>query len=195
MKLTEKILGIIILIGIILMLIPIPGGSILAILGVGLLSLLYFYLGFAFFNGIRARNMFKKASYVGIKGIRIAGAILTGMSLSTVVVGILFKVMLWNGASSMLLISFVPLLVLIVISTIKYLPNKEIYYKNILVRSAVFGGIALFLLILPVNTILKLRHRNNPEYVNAVIAASEHPDDEALQQKADKEWQKMHEGE
>jgi RsiW-degrading membrane proteinase PrsW (M82 family) len=91
----------------------------------------------------------------------------------------------------MLIIGIVPLLVLVVICAIKYSQNKEAYYRNILVRSVVFGGVASLLLMLPANTILKLRHRHNPEYVNAVIAASENSGDEALQQKADEEWSKM----
>lgn len=191
MKLTEKILGLFALMGIILIVATIPGGSTFTILGLGLLSMLYFYFGFAFFNGIRARDMFKKSSYKDIKAIRVVGAIAAGMLLSTVVIGIMFKIMMWAGASAMLLIGFLPVLIIGIISVIKYSSNKDSYYKRILLRAVIFGGFALFLFLLPENTILQIRYRCCPDYVNAVIAASNDPDNEALQQKAQKEEDKM----
>jgi hypothetical protein len=191
MKLTEKILGLLALIGIILIIATIPGGNTLTILGLGILSMIYCYFGFAFFNGIRARDIFKKSSYAGIKAIRIVGAIAAGMLLSTVVIGIMFKIMMWAGASAMLLIGFLPILIISIISVIKYSGNKDLYYKRILVRAIIFGGVALFLFLLPSDTILKIRYRCCPDYVNAVIAASNDPDNEALQQKAQEEEDKM----
>lgn len=177
--------------GIILIVATIPGGSTFTILGLGLLSMLYFYFGFAFFNGIRARDMFKKSSYKDIKAIRVVGAIAAGMLLSTVVIGIMFKIMMWAGASAMLLIGFLPVLIIGIISVIKYSSNKDSYYKRILLRAVIFGGFALFLFLLPKNTILQIRYRCCPDYVNAVIAASNDPDNEALQQKAQEEEDKM----
>ncbi|PZR19316.1 MAG: hypothetical protein DI539_14440 [Flavobacterium psychrophilum] len=191
MKITERILLLFAVIGIILSLIPIPGGNMLTILALGLLAMLYFYFGFAFFNGIRTRDMFKKSSYAGIKGVRIPGAIFTGMLLSVAVVGILFKVMMWPGASFMLLVGIVPFFVLTLTTILKYSGNKDGYYKRIFVRTIVFGSVSLLLYLLPANTILKIKYRCCPEYVNAVTAASQDPENEALQQKAREEEEKM----
>jgi cytochrome c oxidase subunit IV len=135
--------------------------------------------------------MFKKSIYKDIKGIRVAGAIITGMVLSTAVVGVLFKIMMWAGASAMLFVNVIPVLVLVIISAIKYSKSKDAFYKRILIRTLLFGGLCFIFLSLPANTILKIRYRCCPEYVNAVIAASDDPDNEALQQKAREEEDKM----
>lgn len=191
MKLTEKILGLLALIGIILIIATIPGGNTLTILGLGILSMIYCYFGFAFFNGIRARDIFKKSSYAGIKALRIIGAIAAGFALSTIVVGILFKIMMWPGASIMLLTGFMPLLILTLIAVIKYSGNKDVYYKRIFVRTVIFGGFGLFLFLLPAYTIMEIRYECCPEYVSAVKELDKNPDNPLLQQKVNEERKKM----
>ncbi|MFD2602203.1 GldL-related protein [Flavobacterium suzhouense] len=191
MKITERILLLFAVIGIILSLIPIPGGNMLTILALGLLSVLYFYFGFAFFNGIRARDMFKKSSYAGIKGIRIPGAIFTGMLSSVAVIGILFKVMMWPGASVMLLVGIVPFFVLTLITIVKYFGNKDEYYKRIFLRTIVFGSASVLLYLLPSYTIMDIKYRCCPDYINAVKEADKNPDDVTLQEKVIEERKKM----
>ena len=67
MKITEKVLIALAIIGIVLHLNMIPGGSILTILSLMSLSCMYFYLGFALFNGLRFREVFKKENYKNLK--------------------------------------------------------------------------------------------------------------------------------
>ena len=139
--------------------------------------------------------MFKKSSYKGIKAVRIIGAIGTGFVLSIIITGVLFKIMMWPGASAMLIVGVFPIMVLSLISALKYSADKSGYYKRILLRVTVFGGLGLALFLLPRNTIMKTRYRCCPEYVKAAEAAANDPENEMLQQKADEERRKIEGGE
>ena len=61
------------------------------ILSLLVLSTLYCYFGFALFNNIRLKEIFKKDRHTEISVLRIIGAVFSGMILSTYVIGILFK--------------------------------------------------------------------------------------------------------
>lgn len=84
----------------------------LLILTATLLSAIYFLFGYAFFNGIRMRNNFKKSAYQGIG----AAALLPGFIMSMAVNAALFRWMTWPGAGGMRLLVylFVPLAILMV---------------------------------------------------------------------------------
>jgi hypothetical protein len=62
MRNAEIILASLALIGLTLSLLLIPGGNILSVLSLGLLSMLYSIFGFAIFNGIRFRNIASKGA-------------------------------------------------------------------------------------------------------------------------------------
>ena len=81
MKLLEKILGVIIVIALIMKFAFIVGSNVLIVMAISLLSVIYYPMGFAFFNGIRLREILKKASYKGLSTWRILGAIGAGMAL------------------------------------------------------------------------------------------------------------------
>ena len=91
MKKSEKIFGILFAIAIIFKLALYPGGRIISTVSMTLLACIYFYFGFAFFNNIKLKNVFNRKSYEGISVLRILGSIGTGMVLSTVCLGTLFK--------------------------------------------------------------------------------------------------------
>ncbi len=88
MKLTEKIFATLSLIGLTLNLLNIPGGTLLMIFSISMLSIIYMYFGFAFFNGIRLRHIFKKEAYKGVGVWRILGSIGTGITLSILLINV-----------------------------------------------------------------------------------------------------------
>lgn len=191
MKITEKILLALALIGITFSFIPFPGGSVLTVLSLSVLSLLYFYFSFALLHNIKFRNIFKKSSYAGISTIRIVGSVASGMVISTLTIGLLFELMMWPGASAMMIIGVVPALIIIVISFIKYLSGKSDFYKSVLVRIVPLLILTAVCMSLPQHTILNVKYRCCPDYVKAVQAAEEDPFNEELQQKAEEEERKM----
>ena len=159
----------------------VPGTSIFLILAFGILSLLYFFLGFALFNQIRFRDIFKKISYQNIKPLRILGAVGTGISLSITLNGILFKVMFWPGSYTNMIVGIFSLLIIVVFSLIKNSKNKSDYYAKILSRSILFGLIALTLSFISNERLAAIKYRNDPEYAKALIDVMENPDNEQYQ--------------
>ena len=190
-KVELTLLGIFI-ISIILLLISLPGGSMLMILSLGTLSFFYFYFGFAILNGITLRNIFKKKCYSGISSMRIVGAIGVGISLSMLNIGILFKLMSWPGSSFMLLVGLISISVFFAYSLIKIIINRSSFYANILFRTAFFGSIGLLLLILPSYTLSEIRYgKHHPEYIEALKALENDPTNTELQDNVTKEYNKI----
>lgn len=191
MQKTEILLAFFALTGFILSLMLIPGSAIMSILSLSLLSMLYFYFGFALFNGISLRDIFKKQSYNGISGIRIAGAIGTGFALSVIVIGLLFKTRYWPGASAMLITGLPCLLIIIILAGIRYMFGKDLYYSRILKRTLPFAGLGLLFMFITYADLAAIKYRNHPEYVNALRESEKYPDSLELWNRAEAERQKF----
>ncbi len=191
MKKTEIILLLLFLIALILESFHVQGSNILLFVSLLLISFLYFYLGFALFNNIRFKNIFKKKSYKNISSKRIIGATGTGFNLSIATIGILFKFLLWPGGNLLLMIATFGLSIITLISIIKIPKTKDKYYSKILKRVVIFGTLSLFLFLLPKETWLNWKHPNNPEYVKAIIDYEANPKNQELQKKRNEERDKM----
>ncbi len=191
MKKGELIIATLSIIALGLNILLIPGGSFLTVLTLSTLSVLYMYLSFALFNHIRLRTIFKKDSYKGISTMRIVGAVMTGFALSVTTIGLLFKFQSWPGASFNLSAGLVGLILITIIGTIKYSKNKSEYYTRIFKRVAIIGGLGLILMLTPKTSWIKLKYRNHPEYVNALIKAMTHPDNKELWDNVEVERQRM----
>ena len=190
MRKAEIILAILCLTGFILNLTGIPGGNILTILSFTFLSMFYFYLGYVVLNNIPLRAMFKKQSYAGISGLRIAGSVVAGFILSLALIGIEFKLMMWPGGSVMLFSCITGFVLLGLISLIKYLKDYNVFYRNLLIRVVVIGAFILLFVVNP-KVVMDIKYRNNPELLEAIKASDADPDNEKLQQKVNEEFEKM----
>lgn len=121
--------------------------------GCTLLAMIYFYLGFALFNNIGFRKIFKKDSYVNINAGRIIGAIGSGVALSIVIIGIQFKLLTLAGSIEMLLIGTTSLAVIMLIAGGIYLfkyKGKSDFYRGIFIRAIPVFVIGLVLCYMPV---------------------------------------------
>ena len=192
MKRIEIILVIMTFLAILAKLFHLPGSSILTVFSFSLISSLYFYFGFALFNKIRLRNIFKKESYDGISAVRIIGAIGTGIALSVSTISIVFKFQDWPGASFQLYVGFSSLLVVTAISAVKISKDQTGYYKKILLRAGVYGLMCIVLISIPTKTWLNWQYPNYPEYVNAVLEAKKNPENQELWENVEKESEKMY---
>jgi hypothetical protein len=168
MKKTEIILLALMLAAMILEICDIPGGGALLALSSLLLSLLYLFCGFAFFNTIQLRNIFKSASYSGISWKRILFSIATGCVLFLMVMGILFRIQYWAGSAVMLTMGIIPSIFVLVFAIIKAVPAKSIFYPKVIKRLAVFLALGIFLYLLPRSFMLDIRYRNEPETLNRI---------------------------
>ncbi|MBV6483895.1 MAG: hypothetical protein KFKLKKLM_00356 [Flavobacteriales bacterium] len=165
MRLTEKILITLAVIIAVLKFIFIPGSGVFMVFVFCLLSSLYFYFGFALFNNIRLRHIFKKDSYANVSKSRIIGGIALGLSLSFAVIGFLFKAQRWPGTSFHLIISIISGVIILIISLIKFFKTKANYYKNALIRIVISTSISILILVIPNLTFVKIRFRNHPKYI------------------------------
>jgi glucan phosphoethanolaminetransferase (alkaline phosphatase superfamily) len=184
MKLIERACLTLSLLGILLKLLLIRSGNPVLIISASLLSFVYFYFGFALLNGIGFRAMFKKASYANISTGRILGAIGVGFFLSIILIGLLFKLMIWNGAQEMITIGatglFMVLLAACVVMVIKR-KSLDSFYKGIFVRGGVALLLAVIVFLTPGRSLIRIYHRDNPAFAELMIKALENPQDEELQ--------------
>jgi hypothetical protein len=188
MKKLEKITGIAFVISTVLRFYLIPGYGILTVLSLSILACIYYPFGFAFFNQIKIRRIFKKTSYQELSAIRIIGAIGAGMTLSTICIGILFRLQHYTGGQMNLIIGLVSTLIIIIIAYIKFIKNKTEYYTRIFKRIAIIGGFGLILAIIPDLTLTKIQFRNHPDYINALEKYLDNPQSEELWKKKDLEY-------
>ena len=190
MKLTEKILAVLAIVAILLKCFFIPGGGPLFVLTVTALSCLYFACGFALFNGIRLRNMFKPSSYSGISTMKIIGGVLMGITLSTVCIGLVFKIQMWPGANPMLIVSIPPTIIILIIVFIKYILTKSKFYLHALIRCTIFSILAIALAFVNELTLVKMKFRDHPNYIKAFEEYQQNPSSEELYQKLQDERMK-----
>ena len=191
MKKAEIIIATLSIIALGLNLLLIPGGGVLTVLTLSTLSMIYFYLGFALFNDIKLRRIFKKDSYKEISSLRILGAVGAGFALSMTTIGFMFKFQSWQGADFNLGAGLVGLLIVTIIGAIKYSKNKSNYYIRIFKRTAILGGLGLILMLIPKTSWIELKYRNQPEYVEALKKAMADPDNKELWDNVETERQKM----
>ena len=120
-----------------------PGGNVIMIFSVALLCQIYSLFGFAFFSGIRFRDIFKSESYNSLSKAKIIGAVCTGAALSLTLLGILFSIMSWPGGTFNIIVGCVLLFVISAIAMIKYRKFKSAYYSRILNRTVSAFAIAV----------------------------------------------------
>jgi hypothetical protein len=137
MKKIELIVGLIAILGIVLKLLHIPGSGVLTVLTLSTLSMFYYVFSFALFNGIRLRDIFKKASYKDTNAKRIIGAIGLGFALSAITIGGLFKLQFWPGATVQLMAGLVTTGLILLIAAIFYFRSKADYYTRVFKRIAI----------------------------------------------------------
>jgi len=192
MKKTELIIGYgIILFMILRLLFNYPYSALLISLFSLILSLMYFGLSFALLNGIRLRNLFKKESYKGISNIRIIGTIATGLVLSLIVIGMLFKYQRWPYGNSNLMIALMGLVPILIITVVKFFNSKSTFYKNMLSRLLIIGFSGVILLFTKSEQLLEMKYRNYPNYVEAEKKLMNDPMNKELQELVREERMKM----
>ncbi|PXY02437.1 hypothetical protein DF185_07245 [Marinifilum breve] len=166
--------------------------GVISALGFTSLALLYMYLSFALFNKIPFTRILKKEAYLNVSKLRIFGTVLTGMVLSLSLIGMLFKLQLYPMAEVNLLTGILGLLIATIVSIVKYSIGKDKFYFEILKRIILVGVFGFLFIITPKESILEIRHRKHPEYIEAVKNAWADPDNQALWKKVEEENLKIY---
>ncbi len=208
MRKFELILGIVGVFGVLLKLANLPWSNVVTVLSFTLLSMLYMMFGFALFNGVRLRHLFKKSAYKGVNSKRIIGSIALGFAFMGLISGSLFKLQFWPDAmrqleSGLIMVGFVSAIALISFIRKKekepltiseeddtYLeetmmppePKTHNFYNGIFKRIVIYGGFSIALYLTPYPTLVDVFHRNEPEYAELLKKVLEQPDNVELQQ-------------
>lgn len=142
---TEKILGIIFLVGLIFKLLHWPVARLILVISLSIIAVLYFLTAFYFFcdKVIKRQNL--------------PFSIVSGLFLSMIPLGILFKSMNWPGGQIFLLIGTISAPVILIISYLlktKTTEDLATYYKNMVTRTAVWTVLTILFYFLPITTLI-----------------------------------------
>ncbi len=74
--------------------------------------------------------MFKSESYQNISSFLIVGSVITGLSFSGLLLGILFKTQLYPGEKAMMMVSYLPSVLLAGFMTVYSLNNDKGFIKR-----------------------------------------------------------------
>ncbi len=138
MKKTEIALGGIVLAGIILRTLNLPGNGIIIVLSMTILAMMYYLLGFAVFNNIELRGIFQKVSYKKTTALEIILAVFAGIIIASLAMGILFNLQSYPGRELMLLTGLIATGLVLLISLVSYLVSGSGFSKRVLSRAVVF---------------------------------------------------------
>lgn len=167
MKILEKFLGLLAITSVILKFFMVSYSGMVFSVCMTSIALLYYPLGFIFFNDIPLSKVFKKEAYKGKSTLKIIGALGLGLALSVLCNGILFKLegfpMSGMGLKFGLFLTSAALLVVIY----RLLRTKRSFYRELLNRIAIIGAIGLILLFVSDVSIAEVQFRNNPEGLKA----------------------------
>ena len=85
------------------------------------------------------------------------------------------------------------MMLITIIAVLKHSKIRLKYYNRIFKIIAIFGFIALFLLLLPRSIWIDYQYQDSPKYRDALKESLANPENEALSKKRDLEFKKMKE--
>lgn len=159
-----------------------PGSSLLFILFSTSYSMFYFIAGFAIFNNISFAAFKNTKGLKSISPKRAVASIAFGMAISVLILGVLFKVLIWPGWQTML-INGLGILIFAYLFSFLLAKNKNnitlAKAKPRVLIAAIFGLVFYFL---PSQTIVEIKYRYNPELKELLLQKLENPQDTAAQE-------------
>ncbi|QXP59006.1 hypothetical protein [Olleya sp. HaHaR_3_96] len=186
MNKIEKILGFGAIFLMILRLITdYPYSTLLITLSTFILSLIYFFFSFKLLNSNKKDSTEKTSS------LKKNEMFLTGITLSIVLIGILFKFLRWPYGSFNLMFGLLFLIPILIITIFKFSKTKAEFYKNLLVRLLIIGVFGTLMLFTKDETLLEMHYRDFPEYVEAEKNLMQDPMNKELERIANEERKKM----
>ncbi len=186
MKKVEIIAGILFAIGLCMSMLLVSGGNFLFIISSGFLCVFYFGFSTFLIHDIPFKNIFKKDLVNTSIKIRSINSRMLGWVFAVTILGILFKTMIWMGATLYLAVGLIGLGTLGLISSYNNAKNPTSYYKAIIQRVGIWGILGLISLSISNSAIIIFRYRNYPEYLQAWEKAKADPQNKDL-------WKKVYE--
>jgi hypothetical protein len=191
MKILERIFLVMLLAGFTLLYMSLPGGLLLTIISTSLFALFYFALGFAIFNRIELKQIFNKSAYQGLNVFKLLVGFLSGYGVSMWLMSLLFLVAEWPGARTI----FYSAIGIVVVAFIFGIIAHKSFYSTFqslflprLVVLLILTGVAVNLT--PLNR-LQRAYKDHPDYIEAVKASRQDPNNQELKERVEWERRKM----
>ena len=182
MKKWEKILWSSFLVGLVFKLMHWPGAGILTVFSLVLVALFYFYLGVGVFNDLSLRQMFNRKNYTHKNRLNLLLGALFGIVIGTLVIGILFKFMLWPGGNILLSVGLISLLLSLVVYFFLHYFEKIFFEKRVFVRVVLIGLSSFVLCVIQSDSFIDFYYPNDPEYANTLKQIVHNPSDSVAQE-------------
>jgi hypothetical protein len=174
MRTLEKTLIVLCVLGLVTKELHWPGGAVFFVAGMSALAAVYFIFGWLLFRD--------RETKIRRTGLSVAAGIFLAISC----VGIMFKLMIWPGSESNIMLGAAGLIAISGITLYKYrdpgaAPELTRFYRNILQRTAPLFVAALGLLFVGENDLIRFHFREDPEFARLLIRARENPENEQCQ--------------
>ncbi|HEX5000994.1 MAG TPA: hypothetical protein VFW78_00725 [Bacteroidia bacterium] len=193
MKKAEIILSVCGIAALVMNIFLIPGAGLLTVLTLMTLSVYYFYSGYVIYFSNKLRIFFGKESNQNLNLLQKAATFASGIGLSLVLVGIVFKIQFWSGAKLQLNIGLLLLLLVFIVGLFNYIKTKSDFFISIINRIVLWGGIGLLFALTSDADLVQFKYRNHPALRDAILQALEHPNQSYLWDNVQKERDKMYE--
>ncbi|MCT4638497.1 MAG: hypothetical protein N4A72_12415 [Bacteroidales bacterium] len=167
MKRLEQILAVIVLISLVMKLFSIPFAGELLTLSVLILIIMYTFLGKLLFNGIRFRDRNKRVYFVGIPQSSIGCALGLGIGTGMICTGVLFKIQLWPSSEIMIMSGSIVTAVSILVTLVASFKSTTKFLKRNIIRIITVAILGIASLFVSDFTLIKIYHRDHPEYLKA----------------------------
>lgn len=161
MKKTELILSIVSIVSIALYLCDIPGGGFFTTIFIFTLASFYLIFSFVLFNGIHLKHIFRKSAYQDSSWRKIVFAIITGYALFTLLIGIMFRIQYWAGASMILQLSILQSIPVVAFALIRYISTTSAFCSKIVIRLIIPILIGVFLMMMPSSFMIGIKYRDD----------------------------------
>lgn len=153
------------------------------------LGAIYFPLGVLLLNNMSLLSYIKKKEPFQVPTTaQIVLGVITGIALSIVCVGILFKLLTLPGANEMLMFG---VLGSIIMSIVAIALKRKVPATAILIRTTIFSVVGIAMFFTSALSIVKLQYRNHPAYVEAYTQYIENPKDDSLWEKKKLEYNRV----
>ena len=181
MKSLEKSLWSIFIVGLLFKIMHWPGAGILTVLSLAFVSILYFYLGVGLFNDLSINSMFKKESYSHNQRFNMLFGAVFGVILAILVIGFLFKFMLWPGGDLMLVAGLISLSISWLFYFVLSKSGKVSLAKKSFTRIIIVGIISVSLYAIQSDAIIDFYYPNDSNYAEALKEIVNNPTDSVTQ--------------
>ena len=139
MKVIEKVLIVMVVVGYILQFFSLPLENFTIFISLISSAFFYFLFSFALFEHIGFGQIFKKEAYDSIKSYHAIYTVYCGFALSVLLLGLMSSILHYEKSAIMLYLGVCLLGMVLIFTAIKFFQRRTTFYKAILVRAVIFA--------------------------------------------------------